>query len=408
VLLDALAIETAVVPALCEGTGSIEIVSTEGGTSPYSYTLDGSEIFSTLVEQLAPGVYTIGAEDANGCSGSVILEVEQTFDPVNFLTTLSAPYCDVPGSIAITEFTNGNAPYDVWLNGVLQDDLVFEDLIAGSYLIEVADAGGCTGDANVELEALDVVLVPDLSLTNGICETPGSIEVTGVDGGDAPYSYWLDGTEMPTPIFENLGAGDYAVTVTDASGCIGSTGATLITEYPGVAAFTASPFVGEFPLTVNFNNSSIYFNTFEWDFGTGDFSDLENPQFTYTLPGQYEVTLTGIDPINGCTATATWTVYVLLPNNVFIPNSFTPDNDGINDVFKVISEGIDPEYYDLMIFDRWGEIIFRSSDPTQAWTGNVHGGEYYVPTGVYPYLLKFRFVDSVTDEKVAGHVTVVR
>lgn len=90
---------------------------------------------------------------------------------------------------------------------------------------------------------------------------------------------------------------------------------------------------------------------------------------------------------------------------VFLPNVFTPNNDGVNEVFRVV--GADKEDFELMVFNRWGEEIFHSSDPRNAWDGTYCGGN--VPDGTYVYVLKYRAECGVTGpiERI-GHVSVLR
>ncbi len=406
--LDALGLETVVEDAVCAGTGSIELTAVVGGVEPFSYLLNGEAQDAGPYEALVPGNYLLIIEDAVGCTGSIVLEVEQVQLPVTFTTEVVQPFCAVQGTLSITGFTSGTAPYEVTVNGVLQEALVLEDLDPGLYVVAVTDAQGCTGEADVELELEDISLSLTLEVQQPVCETPGAIEVTSVADGTAPYTYYLNGVESADGLFEDLSAGDFVLSVSDANGCTGDAEAALETVFPGNASFTASPFTGPFPLEVFFDNTSTYFEDFLWQFGTGDTSSLESPSYTYEQPGQYTVTLSASDPLNGCVDTASWVVFVQLPNSVFIPNAFTPDNDGINDVFSVVSEGIDPENYHVLIFDRWGSVVFESRDPAQAWTGNVDGGAHYVPTGVYPYRLRFNYLGSVSEQEVVGHVTVIR
>ena len=79
------------------------------------------------------------------------------------------------------------------------------------------------------------------------------------------------------------------------------------------------------------------------------------------------------------------------PLTYYVPNSFSPNNDGINDVFKPITNAVDPEYYHLMIFNRWGEMVFETKDSKQGWEGDYKGGEYYLKDDVYTYFLKVKW-----------------
>ena len=68
------------------------------------------------------------------------------------------------------------------------------------------------------------------------------------------------------------------------------------------------------------------------------------------------------------------------PVLIYIPNAFTPNNDGINDAFKVVISEV--TRYELSIYNRWGELVFFSEDPDEVWVGNVNGGEHYAPAGI--------------------------
>ncbi len=92
---------------------------------------------------------------------------------------------------------------------------------------------------------------------------------------------------------------------------------------------------------------------------------------------------------------------------VFLPNAFTPDNDGINDFFMP-GYHCDFEWYELRIFNQWGQKIFESFEPDQPWDGSCLGGEYYVKSGVYSYLLTYKTVNSLEPISIRGSVAMLR
>jgi len=93
---------------------------------------------------------------------------------------------------------------------------------------------------------------------------------------------------------------------------------------------------------------------------------------------------------------------------MFIPNSFTPNNDGNNDVFLPRGMAIDPESYHLYIFNRWGEKVFESTDMNKPWEGDHLGGEYYVPEEVFQYVLKVKSVHESASRDYSGSIYVIR
>ena len=100
--------------------------------------------------------------------------------------------------------------------------------------------------------------------------------------------------------------------------------------------------------------------------------------------------------------------FVQEPFNVFVPNSFTPNNDGKNDVFLPIGSAWDVDLYELLIFNRWGEVVFQSTDATVAWTGDHQSGTHYVRDEVYVYRLKVKSVHEPTPQEFSGSITVIR
>ena len=111
----------------------------------------------------------------------------------------------------------------------------------------------------------------------------------------------------------------------------------------------------------------------------------------------------------GCADSTCRDVELITTSSVFVPNSFTPDNDGINDVFSPVVKGIQDEGYVFRVFNRWGELIFESRDPLVGWLGeSQNSGEYYAQDGVYTWRLEV--LDRQTDEPetYSGHVTLIR
>lgn len=92
----------------------------------------------------------------------------------------------------------------------------------------------------------------------------------------------------------------------------------------------------------------------------------------------------------------------------YVPNSFSPNGDGINDVFRPVTHAGDPEYYHMMVFNRWGDKVFDSTDPDEYWTGEYRNGEYYVSDNVYMYQLEVKWVHAEQYVKKTGTIMVFR
>ncbi len=130
-------------------------------------------------------------------------------------------------------------------------------------------------------------------------------------------------------------------------------------------------------------------------------------EFPKDTSGTYPVTLLSRN-VNGCTDTITKQVIIKDDLLWYIPNSFSPNEDGINDVWKIKGNTVDITDFQLTIIDRWGRIVFATQDIDQGWNGSVEGSEYYADINVYSYLIKV--VSSTTEDKfeLTGSITVVR
>jgi gliding motility-associated-like protein len=151
---------------------------------------------------------------------------------------------------------------------------------------------------------------------------------------------------------------------------------------------------------VHFYTNQTGQNTFEWNFGDGNFSIQEDPVYNYSIPGNYSVMLTVTSP-DGCKAIAISNIEAAA---IYIANSFTPNGDGLNDNFSVsITNNIYD--YSLEIFNRQGKKIFKSGSTASIWDGNINGNP--APNGVYEYLVEIKDDSGVIFHKV-GKVTLIR
>ena len=143
--------------------------------------------------------------------------------------------------------------------------------------------------------------------------------------------------------------------------------------------------------------------TYFWDFGDGETSVDENPRHFFTGLDEYQVVLTAIDA-SGCLDTA----YILTdpPTEVFIPSGFSPNGDGINDLFGVYGENITE--FKMRIYDRWGDEVFYSEDPKNKWNGSDLNGEFYPGTTSFNYLIEYKGPSEEDARVITGVVHLVR
>jgi gliding motility-associated-like protein len=196
------------------------------------------------------------------------------------------------------------------------------------------------------------------------------------------------------------------VVVTSPFGCVNTANTTCsVVVNPGtVALFTSEAKDGTLiSPSYQFNNASTNAASHYWTFGDGNTSTSVNPQHTYTDKGMYTVTLLTITTA-GCRDSVSMPVEIIPVFTLFIPNAFTPDGNGNNDYFT--AKGIEINEFNMMIFNRWGELIFQSDDIAKGWDGKANNGSKTAENGVYIYKIAVRdFQEKYHD--YTGHVTLL-
>ncbi|HOZ87750.1 MAG TPA: PKD domain-containing protein, partial [Bacteroidia bacterium] len=150
-------------------------------------------------------------------------------------------------------------------------------------------------------------------------------------------------------------------------------------------------------------------NTYQWQIADMYSLPDVNPMVIFPKAGDYRVTLTATTK-DGCVNEASAIITVKPDFNVFIPNSFTPNLDGINDVFLPVFSafGLDPKTFDMEIFTRWGTSIYHTKDNTKGWDGSIQNkGAEPLKEEVYVYKLKYKDLEGKIYNKL-GYVTLLR
>lgn len=341
--------------------------------------------FSVIDDGIVEGLedMTITLNQLNPCSTGSSTSVTFTIEDAEPMTlqitpdvTLTCPEERLVEVIASGGY--GNYSYS-WNSGQTASSITVTPVSSNVYTVTVTDACGFAETAS------STVSIPNyqpLSVSVTDVVVCGGEEVTlesTVQGGFGNISYLWDGGGgmQPTYTFNATQTVDVNLVVTDDCG-LSETGSGTVTVDTVEASFTHQLVAHS---TVQFTSSTSNVFDFSWDFGDGTGSTRESPLHEYEEEGDYPVSLTVVNS-NGCETTLYDTVTVYPPLHVYIPNSFTPNGDGINDVFGVEGEGY--LYYDLEIFDRWGNMLKagRFRDNT-AWDGTYR--KKFVPTGMYVY-----------------------
>lgn len=220
--------------------------------------------------------------------------------------------------------------------------------------------------------------------------------------------------QNPNHCFTDLGTYTVSLTTTSNNGCVQTyVFNNMITVYPVPdAQFSATPQITTVSQTnVDFTDLSIGNPvTWSWSFGTGDPADtsnIQNPSFQYTQEygSTYPVVLVVTNQY-GCIDSTSLEVIVQPEFTFYVPNAFTPNGDGINEVF--FGQGIGIAKYEMWIFDRWGNLIFTCTDINQSWDGTVQGKNGQL-CQIDTYVWKVAITDVFDKKhKFIGHVSLIR
>ena len=403
--------------------GSIEIII-NGGTQPYSTILGNSEGIiesisgeTVVFNELGAGDYYFSTIDENGCliaSDEIFFTINDpdqqiTIEPLS--GDVTCPNAE-DGFINVT-ISGGTPPYAIeWYNddGFYSDNEDLENLVGGIYNLSVTDANDCANEANISIAENEEIMI-DASWNECIDENGEIIATT--TGGISPYYYQLFNLTTGSitmsnndGVFENLIEGEYSVLVTDNVGCVKDISIELnaspITNfYTNEYEFYLSNDPTEF-IDLSIDNNIMDWN---WDFGDNNTSTLQNPNNLYMNPGNYYITLNVIDSM-GCEGSITKEITVLQDYYSYTPNIFTPNNDGVNDTFSPSLFNIDTDTYNLIIFDRWGNKIFETTNQNDGWDGKLKNGSNSDPD-LYSYKITYNTNRGVKKEE-KGRVLMVR
>jgi len=378
----------------CSGDEAILVPIISGGVGEYSYLWDTGDVTEELT--VSPGVttdYTIEVTDVwlpNSVSGTGTVNVPN-YPPVSIVVTDDITVlCPNTPELLTSEATGGEGSFTYsWsANGVVignSSNYFASPMVTTTYRVEVTDGCGAVTTKDVLFTVTTPVLQLEMSPEQLIC--PGDsteIFVTASSGlGDYTY-YWHYSAETTSNVMVGPSVTtNYTVSVED--GCHtyhvdGTTKVKVIRPHASFSVLTNNAMVG---LPVYFQNHSDGSVAWNWTFDNHDSSTSNAPNTTFDLWGWHEVRLVAINEI-GCTDTLLKTIYIKPEIYFYAPNTFTPDANTFNSTYKVSVIGA--KEFDFMIFNRWGDLIYQTSDIYFEWDGSYRGN--LSPDGSYVYRVK--------------------
>lgn len=222
------------------------------------------------------------------------------------------------------------------------------------------------------------------------------------DDGDVEN---LSFDKQPTHTFNNATTYHVNLMVESTDGCRRDSTIAITVHPKPDAQFEASKtnVLLTNPL-VHFTNYTDGAYFYEWNFGDGGITDVENPQHSFGQPGKYTVVLTA-ESLFGCIDTAMVNISVSGEVMIYAPTAFTPNFDELNEFYSIHVTGIDVESYHLEIYNRWGEVLFVTDDIEEGWNGTTN--HVNAPEGVYGWYLEFDDFYGNTYTK-SGNFTLIR
>lgn len=376
------------------GTGTFDNASILGAT----YTPSAADITAGTV------TLTITTDDPAGVCNAVSDDLILTITPLPTAPTVSntnPSSCFGATTPTITATgTNINWYSDAALTTLVASGNSYTPTITSTTSYWVTQTvNGCESlptQVTVTINPLPTANINGVTITTADCGTnTGSVTGITMVSGTAPFTYqWQDstGATVGTNLdLTNVGPNNYTLIITDGNGCSSSFGPYTITSTNGVTAgFTANPLTGDVPLTVNFTNASVGAVNYVWTFGAGLPSTMQDPTYTYNSVGTFTACLIADNGV-GCADTACSDIIVYINSAFVIPNIFSPNGDGSNDVFGVMARGL--ETMDAEVYNRWGQKEYEWHTPNGGWDGYTASG-VPAPEGTYYFIIKAKGYDG--------------
>jgi gliding motility-associated-like protein len=422
---------TNIVDANCytfaNGQATIDVTQ---GTAPYTYSWDISASFGATALDLGAGLHTCTVTDANGCTQSISLNIDQPSPlDITFLTP-DTMICSESSIVLNAAGIGGSTTYTYsWTeNGIAignGSNITVDPTNSGTvYCVTLSEACGSPTTTACMTIVFPLDIIPIITpVDNQIC-SPGNFELhnNSTNGQEIANTAYLfsnsDSYNLPNQddLFHTIvqpGVYDLSVVITSIYGCIYNgffDDLITVTANP-IANFTISKNPATwFETTIQTNDISIgniaYYNWFSAGatnlISTGSSALISYPE---GILGNYPITLM-VTTVDGCTDSITIDINVVSDIIFYAPTAFTPDDDEHNQVWAFYLEGIDYENFHLEIFNRWGEVIWETYDTKGFWDGYYNGVR--VQPGTYSW--KAWFKDKDTDGKTikTGMIHVIR
>ena len=397
--------------------------------------MSGSGIFenptdpNTLVSDLSIGENTFEWTVSDACE-STSSQINITFEAMEVLVNES-DYNEYniscngmnDGFIELSTI-GGYPPYNYNWTGpdnFNSTNYIINNLVAGTYNCMITDSLECPKIISIivneppplEIELINVDNLDcydnagvALDVSGGIGTLEGTINTSWGENSDFtwnnPGQWYLEENNF------NQWEGLINLTVVDENGCSTSLNNILVESWNDpIANFSTSTYETGLLETIelfDLSSQDAQIISWQWDFGDGNMMNEQNPIHFYDNPGQYNICLI-IEDENGCQSEKCKLINIYNNVYVYIPTGFTINDDNINETFLPSVNGIVKESYEMLIYDRWGGVVFSTNNYQEGWDGTYNGK--VLESGIYSYKISYLTPNSKQEEH-KGRITLIK
>jgi gliding motility-associated-like protein len=392
-------------PVSCAtGTDGTATATPVSGLPPFTYQWSTGATTSTITG-LAAGDYTVIVTDGLGCYQILIVNVGREGSIGVTVNATAASCAEATNGTATPLITGGIGPYSFsWSTTPPQFDSIAYNIAPGTYNVTVTDQNGCKDTVAFVIGIIDTFNL-EVTTTVTSCTAASNGSATAVATGNLgtlQYAWSIVPSPNTSSIY-SLPAGIYSVTVTDIDGCV-ETKSFEIGSLPEIIVDIIEPVVKIYPgdtfkILIDINRTGDY--TYLWTPATG-LNEADIPEPTARPNQTTTYTLLVTEQLSNCTGTDSIQIRVL--NDYAVPNIFTPNGDGLNDLFEIAIDNENIELVKFEIYNRWGDLIHK--DISKPWDGTFNGVKQ--PAGSYVYQAVLKRKKSGEEIVLKGDVTLLR
>lgn len=403
-----------IMPYSCDQPDGSITISATSGFPPVIYSLDGSPFQTNpTFNSLAGGIHSIVIKDAKGCQKDTTVLLSYQNRP-NFFTdfSITPTICNKKNGSITINLAAGINPAQVYcsLDGSTPQQVVtFSNLDAGAYHFSVSYQNSCNYDTIIQINKLvDAAPLVEITKTNQQCLINNGSVSFRITGPDNPYLINFNNTIFSfITDFHNLAPGIYSVAIRNNNSCEVDTSIeikpyqllpfTVITNKTDPTCKKLNG--GEIKVSITGPQSPYQFRINNTVYQSGATAGNLSK-------GAYIISILNNDNCEIDTLIVTLNLEVTSDcNYMYVPSAFTPNGDGLNDIFRVFA-GEAVTDFNLLVYNRGGQLVFSGHDKSKGWDGKING--VIQPSQVYVWMIRYRIMGDAKEKLLKGTVTLLR